>query len=136
MRKLTSLIIATLCTVMTFTSCEEVEKSANNLVGTWRLSSTEIYYENGRIETKMPQNGVWEEYTFTQSLITITSNEVPNSIPAPYTVEGDNIVIGVGGIGLKLEITTLTNNTLKIKKNNPLEFEGGVDFTISTYKKI
>jgi hypothetical protein len=133
MKKLTSLIIATLCTVMTFTSCEEVEKSANNLVGTWRLSSTEIYYENGRIETKMPQNGEWEEYEFTQSVVKKTSNEVPYMIPAPYTVEGDNIVIGVGGIGLKLEIVTLTNNTLKIKD---LEFEGGIDFKISTYKKI
>lgn len=132
MKKLATLIIATLCTVMTFTSCEEVEKSANNLVGTWRLSSTEIYYENGRIETKMPQNGEWEEYEFTQSVVKRTSNETPYMIPTTYTVEGDNIVIGI----VKLEIVKLTNNTLKIKKNNPLEFEGGVDFTISTYNKI
>lgn len=80
----------------------------------------------------MPQNGEWEEYEFTQSTVKRTSNVVPYMIPTTYTVEGDNIVIGI----VKLEIVTLTNNTLKIKENYPLEYEGGVDFTISTYKKI
>ena len=53
-----------------------------------------------------------------------------------YTVEDDDIVIGLYGKGLKLEIDELTNSTLKIKKNNPIETENGIDYTISTYKKI
>ena len=120
---------------MTFTSCE-VEKSANNLVGTWELKSTTTYYENGETETVKPADGEWQKYTFTQSAVTITSNDTPNSLPLPYTVEGDDIVIGVYGVGAKLEIYMLTNNTLKIRTNNPIETEDGVDYTISTYKKI
>ena len=120
---------------MTFTSCE-VEKSANNLEGIWELKSTTTYYENGETETVKPADGEWQKYTFTQSAVTITSNDTPNSMPLPYTVEGDNIVIGLYGVGAKLEIYMLTNNTLKIRTNNPIETEDGVDYTISTYKKI
>ena len=36
MKKITSFIAAAFIAVTTFTSCE-VEKSANNLVGTWEL---------------------------------------------------------------------------------------------------
>ena len=39
-------------------------------------------------------------------------------------------------LGFKKEIDELTNSTLKIKKNNPIETENGVDYTISKYKKI
>ena len=117
------------------TSCE-VEKSANNLVGEWELKSITTYYENGESETTKPAEGEWQKYTFTQSAVTITSNDAPNSVPLPYTVEEDNIVIGLYGVGAKLEIETLTNSTLKIKTNNPIESEDGVDYTISTYKKI
>ena len=68
--------------------------------------------------------------------MTITSHDEPNSLPLPYTVEDDDIVIGIYGVGLKLEIDELTNKTLKIKTNNPIETEDGVDYIISTYKKI
>jgi hypothetical protein len=51
-------------------------------------------------------------------------------------VEDDDIVIGAYGVGAKLEIEKLTNSTLKIKTNNPIETESGVDYTINTYKKI
>ena len=135
MKKITSLVIAAFCALMTFTSCE-VEKSANNLVGEWELKSTTTYYENGETETVKPADGEWQKYTFTQSAVTITSNDVPNSVPLPYTVEGDDIVIGLYGVGAKLEIYMLTNSTLKIKTNNPIETENGVDYAISTYKKI
>ena len=135
MKKITSFIIAACCAVMTFTSCE-VEKSTNNLVGTWELKSTTTYYENGETETTKPAEGEWQKYTFTQSAVTITSNDVPNSVALPYTVEDDNIVIGIYGVGAKLEIEKLTNSTLKIRTNNPIETEDGVDYTISTYKKI
>lgn len=135
MKKITSFIAAAFIAVTTFTSCE-VEKSANNLVGTWELKSTTVYYENGDTKTTEPQEGEWQKYTFTQSTVTITSNDTPNSAPLPYTVEDDDIVIGIYGVGAKLEIETLTNSTLKIKKNNPIESENGVDYTISTYKKI
>ena len=135
MRKITTFIIAACCAVMTFTSCE-VEKSANNLVGTWELKSTTTYYENGETETVKPADGEWQKYTFTQSAVTITSNDTPNSLPLPYTVEGDDIVIGLYGVGAKLEIYMLTNNTLKIRTNTPIETEDGVDYIISTYKKI
>ena len=135
MKKITSLVIAAFCALMTFTSCE-VEKSANNLVGEWELKSTTTYYENGETETVKPADGEWQKYTFTQSAVTITSNDVPNSVPLPYTVEGDDIVIGLYGVGAKLEIYMLTNSTLKIKTNNPSETENGVDYAISTYKKI
>ena len=130
MKKITSFIAVT-----TFTSCE-VEKSANNLVGTWELKSTTVYYEDGNSETSKPADGEWEKYTFTQSAVTITSNNAPNAVPLPYTVEDDDIVIGLYGVGAKLEIDELTNSTLKIKKNNPIETEHGVDYTISKYKKI
>ena len=135
MKKITSFIIAAFITATTFTSCE-VEKSTNNLVGTWDLKSTTTYYEDGKSETRKPAEGEWQKYTFTQSAVTITSNDTPNSIPLPYTVEDDDIVIGLYGKGLKLEIETLTNSTLKVKTNNPIETESGVDYTISTYKKI
>lgn len=135
MKKLTSFIAAAFIAVTTFTSCE-VEKSANNLVGTWELRSTTVYYEDGKTETTKPAEGEWQKYTFTQSAVTITSNDAPNSAALPYTVEGDDIVIGLYGVGAKLEIETLTNSTLKIKTNNPIETEDGVDYTISTYKKI
>lgn len=135
MKKITSFIAAAFIAVTTFTSCE-VEKSANNLVGTWELKSTTVYYENGDTKTTEPQEGEWQKYTFTQSTVTITSNDTPNSAPLPYTVEDDDIVIGIYGVGAKLEIETLTNSTLKVKTNNPIESENGVDYTISTYKKI
>lgn len=135
MKKITSLVIAAFCALMTFTSCE-VEKSANNLEGIWELKSTTTYYENGETETIKPADGEWQKYTFTQSAVTITSNNTPNSLPLPYTVEGDDIVIGIYGVGAKLEIYMLTNNTLKIRTNNPIETEDGVDYIISTYKKI
>ncbi len=135
MKKITSFIAAAFIAVTTFTSCE-VEKSANNLVGTWELKSTTVYYENGDTKTTEPQEGEWQKYTFTQSTVTITSNDTPNSAPLPYTVEDDDIVIGIYGVGAKLEIETLTNSTLKVKTNNPIETENGVDYTISTYKKI
>ena len=135
MKKVTSLFIAALCALMTFTSCE-VEKSVNNLEGIWELKSTTVYYENGDTQTTEPTEDVWQKYIFTQSTVTITSNDVPNSIPLPYTIEGDDILIGLYGIGTKLEIYILTNNTLKIRTNNPIETEDGVDYTISTYKKI
>ena len=135
MKKLTSFIAAAIIAVTTFTSCE-VEKSANNLVGTWELRSTTVYYEDGKTETTKPAEGEWQKYTFTQSAVTITSNDAPNGVPLPYTVEDDDIVIGLYGVGAKLEIETLTNSTLKIKTNNPIETEDGVDHTISTYKKI
>ena len=120
---------------MTFTSCE-VEKSANNLVGTWELKSITTYYENGSTKTTKPAEGEWQKYTFTQSAVTITSHDAPNGVPLPYTVEDDDIVIGIYGVGLKLEIDELTNKTLKIKTNNPIETENGVDHIISTYKKL
>ncbi|MBQ5895184.1 MAG: hypothetical protein IIW75_01295 [Bacteroidaceae bacterium] len=135
MKKITSFIAAAFIAVTTFTSCE-VEKSANNLVGTWELKSTTVYYENGDTKTTEPQEGEWQKYTFTQSTVTITSNDTPNSAPLPYTVEDDDIVIGIYGVGAKLEIEKLTNSTLKIRTNNPIETEDGVDYTISTYKKI
>ena len=135
MKKITSFIAAAFIAVTTFTSCE-VEKSANNLVGTWELKSTTTYYENGESKTTKPAEGEWEKYTFTQSAVTITSNDAPNAVPLPYAVEDDDIVIGIYGKGLKLEIDELTNSTLKIKKNNPIETENGIDYTISTYKKI
>ena len=135
MKKITSFIAAAFIAVTTFTSCE-VEKSANNLVGTWELKSTTVYYENGDTKTTEPQEGEWQKYTFTQSTVTITSNDTPNSAPLPYTVEDDDIVIGIYGVGAKLEIEKLTNSTLKIKTNNPIETESGVDYTISKYKKI
>ena len=135
MKKLTSFIAAAIIAVTTFTSCE-VEKSANNLVGTWELRSTTVYYEDGKTETTKPAEGEWQKYTFTQSAVTITSNDAPNGVPLPYTVEDDDIVIGLYGVGAKLEIETLTNSTLKIKTNNPIETEDGVDHTISTYRKI
>ena len=137
MKKLTSFIAAAFIAVTTFTSCE-VEKSANNLVGTWELRSTTVYYEDGKTETTKPAEGEWQKYTFTQSAVTITSNDTPNSVPLPYTVEGDDIVIGVYGLGAKLEIYMLTNSTLKIEANYPIdiEIEDGVDHIISTYKKI
>lgn len=135
MKKLTSLFIAAICTVMTFTSCE-VEKSANNLVGTWELKSTTNYYENGNKETIKPEEGTWQKYEFTQSTVKITSDETPSTVALPYTVEEDDIVIGISGYGLKLEIDKLTNSTLKIKTNNPIESEDGIDYSISTYKKI
>jgi hypothetical protein len=135
MKKITSFIAAAFIAITTFTSCE-VEKSANNLEGTWELKSITTYYENGETETAKPAEGEWQKYTFTQSAVTITSNDAPNSVPLPYTVEEDNIVIGLYGVGAKLEIETLTNSTLKIKTNNPIESEDGVDYTISTYKKI
>lgn len=135
MKKITSFIAAAFIAVTTFTSCE-VEKSANNLVGTWELKSTTVYYENGDTKTTEPQEGEWQKYTFTQSTVTITSNDTPNSVPLPYTVEDDDIVIGIYGVGAKLEIETLTNSTLKVKTNNPIESENGVDYTISKYKKI
>jgi hypothetical protein len=135
MKKLTSFIAAAFIAVTTFTSCE-VEKSANNLVGTWELRSTTVYYEDGKTETTKPAEGEWQKYIFTQSAVTITSNDAPNGVPLPYTVEDDDIVIGLYGVGAKLEIETLTNSTLKIKTNNPIETEDGVDHTISTYKKI
>ena len=132
MKKLTSLIVAALFTALTFTSCE-VEKSANNLVGTWELKSTTIYYyENGETKTTEPQDGEWEKYTFTESFVTITSNKLPSSSPMPYTIKDDKIV----GIGLNLEIEKLTNSTLKLKFDNPIKIEGGIDYTISTYKKM
>ena len=135
MKKFSSFIVAAFVAVTTFTCCE-VEKSANNLVGEWELKSITTYYENGESETTKPAEGEWQKYTFTQSAVTITSNDAPNSVPLPYTVEEDNIVIGLYGVGAKLEIETLTNSTLKIKTNNPIESENGVDYTISTYKKI
>ena len=135
MKKITSFIAAAFIAVTTFTSCE-VEKSANNLVGTWELKSTTVYYEDGNSETSKPADGEWEKYTFTQSAVTITSNNAPNALPLPYTVEDNEIVIGLYGVGAKLEIDELTNSTLKIKKNNPIETENGVDYTISKYKKI
>ncbi len=135
MKKITSFIAAAFIAITTFTSCE-VEKSANNLEGTWELKSITTYYENGETETAKPTEGEWQKYTFTQSAVTITSNDAPNSVPLPYTVEEDNIVIGLYGVGAKLEIEALTNNTLKIRTNNPIESEDGIDYTISTYKKI
>ncbi len=135
MKKITSFIIAACCAVMTFTSCE-VEKSANNLVGTWELKSITTYYENGESETTKPAEGEWQKYTFTESTVAITSNEASTAIPLPYFVEDDDIVIGAYGVGAKLEIEKLTNSTLKIRTNNPIETENGVDYTISTYKKI
>ena len=135
MKKITSFIAAAFIAVTTFTSCE-VEKSANNLVGTWELKSITAYYENGSTTTTKPAEGEWEKFTFTQSAVTITSHDAPNSVALPYTVEGDDIVIGLYGVGAKLEIETLTNSTLKIKTNNPIETESGVDYTINTYKKI
>lgn len=135
MKKITSFIMAACCAIMTFTSCE-VEKSANNLVGTWELKSITTYYENGSTKTTKPAEGEWQKYTFTQSAVTITSHDAPNGVPLPYTVEDDDIVIGIYGVGLKLEIDELTNKTLKIKTNNPIETENGVDYTISTYKKL
>jgi hypothetical protein len=135
MKKITSFIAAAFIAVTTFTSCE-VEKSANNLVGTWELKSTTVYYENGDTKTTEPQEGEWQKYTFTQSAVTITSHDAPNGVPLPYTVEDDDIVIGIYGVGAKLEIDELTNKTLKIKTNNPIETENGVDHTISTYKKL
>ena len=91
MKKITSFIAAAFIAVTTFTSCE-VEKSANNLVGTWELKSTTVYYENGDTKTTEPQEGEWQKYTFTQSTVTITSNNTPNAVPFPYTVEDDDIV--------------------------------------------
>ena len=135
MKKITSFIAAAFIAVTTFTSCE-VEKSANNLVGEWELKSITTYYENGESETTKPAEGEWQKYTFTESTVAITSNEASTAIPLPYFVEDDNIVIGAYGVGAKLEIETLTNSTLKIKTNNPIETEDGVDYTISTYKKI
>ena len=135
MKKITSFIAAAFIAVTTFTSCE-VEKSANNLVGTWDLKSTTVYYENGDTKTTEPQEGEWQKYTFTESTVAITSNEASTAIPLPYFVEDDDIVIGAYGVGAKLEIEKLTNSTLKIKTNNPIETESGVDYTISTYKKI
>ena len=135
MKKITSFIAAAFIAVTTFTSCE-VEKSANNLVGEWELKSITTYYENGESKTTKPAEGEWQKYTFTESTIAITSNEVSTAIPLPYFVEDDDIVIGAYGVGLELEIDKLTKNTLKIKTNNPIETESGVDYTISTYKKI
>ena len=135
MKKITSFIAAAFIAVTTFTSCE-VEKSANNLVGEWELKSITTYYENGESETTKPAEGEWQKYTFTESTVAITSNEASTAIPLPYFVEDDYIVIGAYGVGAKLEIETLTNSTLKIKTNNPIETEDGVDYTISTYKKI
>lgn len=135
MKKITSFIAAAFIAVTTFTSCE-VEKSANNLVGEWELKSITTYYENGESKTTKPAEGEWQKYTFTESTVAITSNEASTAIPLPYFVEDDNIVIGAYGVGAKLEIETLTNSTLKIKTNNPIETEDGVDYTISTYKKI
>ena len=135
MKKITSFIAAAFIAVTTFTSCE-VEKSANNLVGTWELKSTTVYYENGDTKTTETQEGEWQKYTFTESTVAITSNEASTAIPLPYFVEDDDIVIGAYGVGAKLEIEKLTNSTLKIKTNNPIETESGVDYTISTYKKI
>lgn len=135
MKKATSLIIAAFCATLAFTSCE-VEKSTNNLLGTWDLKSTTNYYENGRKETVEPKDGEWQRYTFTESTVTITSNETPSSIPLPYFVEEDDIVIGAYGVGLELEIEKLTNSTLKIKTENPIEFEEGIDYSISTFKRL
>ena len=135
MKKITSFIAAAFIAVTTFTSCE-VEKSANNLVGEWELKSITTYYENGESETTKPAEGEWQKYTFTESTVAITSNEASTAIPLPYFVEDDDIVIGAYGVGLELEIDKLTKNTLKIKTNNPIETESGVDYTISTYKKI
>ncbi|MBQ5888145.1 MAG: hypothetical protein IIW77_02590 [Bacteroidaceae bacterium] len=135
MKKITSFIAAAFIAVTTFTSCE-VEKSANNLVGEWELKSITTYYENGESETTKPAEGEWQKYTFTESTVAITSNEASTAIPLPYFVEDDDIVIGAYGVGAKLEIEKLTNSTLKIKTNNPIETESGVDYTISTYKKI
>ena len=135
MKKITSFIAAAFIAVTTFTSCE-VEKSANNLVGEWELKSITTYYENGESETTKPAEGEWQKYTFTESTVAITSNEASTAIPLPYFVEDDDIVIGAYGVGLELEIDKLTKNTLKIKTNNPIETENGVDYTISTYKKI
>jgi hypothetical protein len=135
MKKITSFIAAAFIAVTTFTSCE-VEKSANNLVGEWELKSITTYYENGESETTKPAEGEWQKYTFTESTVAITSNEASTAIPLPYFVEDDDIVIGAYGVGLELEIDKLTKNTLKIKTNNPIETENGVDYTINTYKKI
>lgn len=135
MKKITSFIAAAFIAVTTFTSCE-VEKSANNLVGEWELKSITTYYENGESETTKPAEGEWQKYTFTESTVAITSNEASTAIPLPYFVEDDDIVIGAYGVGAKLEIEKLTNSTLKIRTNNPIETEDGVDYTISTYKKI
>lgn len=141
MKKATSLIIAAFCATLAFTSCE-VEKSTNNLLGTWDLKSTTNYYENGRKETAEPKDGEWQRYTFTASTVTITSNgtpisiPLPKDIPLPYFVEEDDIVIGAYGVGFELEIEKLTNSTLKIKTENPIEFEEGIDYSISTYKRL
>ena len=139
MKKATSLIIAAFCATLAFTSCE-VEKSTNNLLGTWDLKSTTNYYENGRKETVEPKDGEWERYTFTENTV-IISNE-KSSKTRPYFVEEDEIVIGasVGGFEVEfyeLEIEKLTNSTLKIKtEKNPFGFEEGIDYSISTYKRL
>ena len=140
MKKATSLIIAAFCATLALTSCE-VEKSTNNLLGTWDLKSTTDYYENGRKETVEPRNGEWERYTFTESTVTITSNEKPSETYL-YFVEEDDIVIGASVAGFEveffeLEIEKLTNSTLKIKtEKNPFGFKEGIDYSISTYKRL
>ena len=149
MKKTTLLIIAAFCATLALTSCE-VEKSTNNLLGTWDLKSTTDYYENGRKETVEPKDGEWQRYTFTESTVRITSNGTPSSLPLPYLVEDislpydveeDDIVIraSVGGFAVdffELEIEKLTNSTLKIKIENPIELEDGIDYSISTYKRL
>ncbi len=131
MKRVASLVIAAICTAMLFTSCEK-ETSTENLIGTWEWTSSTTYNAAGKIGTEESNKNNWMRITFTESTMTITSDELPDGLPQIYTVE-DGTISTTGGI-ITYKIEKLTKNTLKLKMNKWEIIDDGT-YTIYTYKR-
>ena len=131
MKKLASMAIAAICTVIAFTSCEQ-EHSTENLVGTWEWTSSTTYNEAGKIGTEDANETNWKRITFSESTMTIYSDETPSGIPQVYSVE-EGVISTTGG-AFTYSIEKLTGSTLKLKFNKWEIIDDGT-YTIETYRK-
>ena len=110
MKKFTSYLSIALCAILSFSSCDKEDITANKLLGTWEWVSSTTYYSDGTSETENTSNADSPSITFTESVIKGGDDELP------YTLDDKTIYI-LGGL-LTWEIEELTNKKLKFKQSS------------------
>lgn len=93
--------------------CKKNENAS--IVGTWKMENSKIYDKDGKelwvMEPEKPVYYIFESngsYSFKEESVTVDSGT--------YTLEGKTLKVkGSSGEEGKVEVTELTNNTLKLK---------------------
>lgn len=124
MKKFISYLTIAICAVLSFSSCDKEEITANKLLGTWEWMSSITYNSDGTAETEYADDTNKYYLTITEDVIS------DGDVTLPYTFDGKTIYL-LGGLAT-MEIEELTNKKLKYRTESI--FDDG-SYSIQEFKK-